>query len=64
MTPDKQVQFQIDLSIVETEAETLGLVDMEHVTDQLSREIYNITWNMQKWFNKELSVRLVMFDAW
>jgi len=64
MTTDKQPQFQIDLSDVETEATTWCLADTEQVTHQLEREIYGITLNEQKRFKKEFSIHLIEFEAW
>ena len=64
MTTDKRLQFQIRLSHAETDATTWSLADMESVTNQLVREIYGITSNEQKWFKKELSIRLIQFEAW
>jgi len=63
MTANKRLQFQNRLSDGETEATTWSLADSESVTIQLEREIYVITLNEQKWFNKEYSICLIEFEA-
>jgi len=45
MTADMRLQFQIRLSVAETEATPWSLAGMERVTNQLEREIYGITSN-------------------
>jgi hypothetical protein len=40
------------------------LADTERVISQLEREIYGITWNEQKLFKTEFSIRLIEFEAW
>jgi hypothetical protein len=42
VTPNKHVQPQISLYVVETEATTWSLADTERVTDQVQREIHGI----------------------
>jgi len=64
MTADKQLQFQIRLSDAEAEATTWSFANTEQVTNQLEREIYGITWNEQKRFKMEFSIRLIEFEAW
>ena len=64
MTTDKRLQFQNRLSNSGTEARTGSLADSERVTIQLEREISGITWNEQKRFNKEFSIRLIKFESW
>jgi len=63
MTDNKWQQFQICLSDAEPEAMTWSLADTEQVTNQLEREIYGITSNEQKLFKKELSIRLIEYEA-
>jgi len=57
MSTDKGLKFRIHLSDAETEARTWSLADTEHVTNQLERETYGITWNEQKRFKTELCIR-------
>jgi hypothetical protein len=38
--------------------------DMEHITNQLEREITGITPNEQMQFKKEFSICVTRFDAW
>ena len=64
MTADKRLQCQNCLSDAETEAATSSLADTERVTLQLERDIYGITWNEQKRFKKEFSIRMTEFEAW
>ena len=64
ITADKRQQFRIRLSDAETEATTWSLADTEHITNQLEREIYDITSNEQKRFKTEFSIRLIEFEAW
>jgi len=64
MTADKRLPFGIRLSDAKTEATTCSLADTEHVTNQLEREIYDITSNEQKRFKMEFSIRMIEFEAW
>ena len=64
MTANKRLQCQIPLSDAETEATTWSLADTEWVTNQLEREIHDITLNGQKQFKTEFSIRLIEFEAW
>jgi len=64
MTADMRLQFQIRLSDAETEATTWSLADTEWVTNQLEREIYDITSNQQERLMMEFSIRLIEFEAW
>jgi hypothetical protein len=64
MTADKHVEFQIRLSHTETGATTWSIADTDHIVSQLKREIYSITSNEQMWFNMELSIHLIEFEAW
>jgi hypothetical protein len=64
MTANKSVQFQVCLSNAEIEATTWSIADMDHVVNQLEREIYGITSKDQMLFPKEFSIRLVEFEAW
>ena len=43
MTADKRVQFQVCLSDAEIEATIWNIADMDHVVNQLERDIYDIT---------------------
>jgi len=64
ITTDEQLLFRLRLSDAETEAITWSLADTERVTNQLEREIYDITSNEQKRFKMEFSIRLIEFEAW
>jgi len=64
MNADKQLQFEIHYSDAGTEAMTLSLADTDCITIQLKREIYGITLNEQRRFNKEFSIRMIEFEAW
>ena len=64
MTADKHVKFQVHPSDGETEATTWSIADMDRITNELKREIHGITSNEKKWFNKELSICLIKFEAW
>jgi hypothetical protein len=64
MTADQRLQFQICLSVPETDTTTWSLADTERVTNQLEREIYVITSNEQKRFRTEFSIHLIEFEAW
>jgi hypothetical protein len=64
MTANKRLQFRIRLSDAESEATTWSLADTEHVTNQLEREICDITSNEQKQFQTEFSIHLIEFEAW
>jgi hypothetical protein len=63
MTADMRLQFQIRLSVAETEATTWSLAGMERVTNQLEREIYGITSNEQKRFNNKFCIRSIEYEA-
>jgi len=45
MTSDKHVEFQIHLSDAETQATTWSITDMDHIVNQLEREIRGNTPN-------------------
>jgi hypothetical protein len=64
MAADKQLPYQIRLSDDVTAPITWSLDDTERVTIPLESEIYDITLNEQKGFKKELSIRLIEFNAW
>jgi hypothetical protein len=40
------------------------LVDTEHVTNQLERDIHGITSNEQKWNTQDFSIHLFKLEAW
>jgi hypothetical protein len=40
------------------------LVDTEHVTNQLERDIHGITSNEQKWITQDFSIHLIKLEAW
>jgi hypothetical protein len=64
LSADKRLQFQFCLSNAWTEAMTWSLADTERVTIQLELEIYCITSNAQKRFQKEFSVCMIKCEAW
>jgi hypothetical protein len=64
MMANMRLQFQIRLSHAETDATTWSLPDMEHVIIQLEGEIYGITSNQPKRFQKEFFIRMIEFEAW
>jgi hypothetical protein len=64
MTANKRLQFQICLSNAETEDTTSSLAHTKQVTKQLEREIYGITSNEQKRFQREFSICLIQFEGW
>jgi len=59
MTADKRLHFLNSLSDDETKAMTWRLADLEHVSNQLERDICGITSNEQMRFKKEFSLRLI-----
>jgi len=63
MTTDEQLQFQIRLSNLETEAMTWSFPDMECVTIQHEREIYGIPSNEQKRVKKDFFIQLIDFEG-
>jgi len=63
MNTDKPVEFQVRLSDAETEATTWSIANTDRIANQQEREIYVITSNEQMRFKKELSIRLIKFDA-
>ena len=64
MTADNRLQFPIRISDAATQAMTSSLADTERVTIQLEREIYGITLNVQRGFEKESSIRMIEFEVW
>jgi len=64
MTSDKCVEFQVRLSEAKTEATTWSIPDTDHIANLLEREIHGTTSNEQMRFKKELSIRLIEFEAW
>jgi len=64
MTANRCVEFQVRLSDAETEATSWSIADTDHIVSQLEREIYGIISNEQMRFKKELSIRLIEFEAW
>jgi len=64
MTANRTLQCQIHLPDAQIDATTWSLADTEHVTNQLEREIHDITSNEQKQFKQEFSIRLIKFEAW
>ena len=64
MTPDKCVECQVSPSDAETGATTRIMTDMDRIVSQLERGINGSTSNEQMRFKKELSIRLIEFEAW
>jgi hypothetical protein len=64
MTADKRVEFLVRLSDAETEATSWSIADMDRIGNQLERVIYGITSKAQLRFKKDLSIRLIEFEAW
>jgi len=64
MAAEKRVESQVHLSDVETEATTWNIADTDCMVSQLERDINHITSNQQMRFNKELSIRMIKFEAW
>jgi hypothetical protein len=63
-TTDKCVQFQVYLSKVDIKASTRSITDIDHVVNQLAREIDSTTSTVQMPLTKEFSMELVEFDGW
>lgn len=64
MAADKRLQLQVRLSNAGTEEMTCSFADMERVTIQLMREIFSISSNEPKLFQKGISIRLIKFETW
>ena len=64
MTANMSVEFHVCLSDAETEATTWSIADTDPVWNQLEREIHGVTSNRHMLFKLELSIRLIVFDAW
>jgi len=64
MTTDKHVEFQVRLSVAETEATIWSVADIDCTVWQLETEIYSITSNEDMQFKKEFSISLFAFEAW
>jgi len=63
MTPNKCVEFQVCLSVTESEAAIWSKDHMHQVVNQLEREIYGIIWNERMWFMEYFIIRLIDFEA-
>jgi hypothetical protein len=63
MAANKYVEFQVRLSDPKTEASTWSIADTDKFVSQLEREIHGITLNEQMWFNKELLIHLIEYEA-
>jgi len=64
MTSNKQPLIPICLPDALTVAMTWSLAHMEHVTDQLEREICDITLFEQVQFNMKLNIRNIRFESY
>jgi len=64
MTANNCVQFQVCLSDAGIEATTWTNADMNHVGNQLERDIYGTTSKDQMRFTKKVSFHIVEFEAW
>jgi len=62
MTTNKQMQFLNYQLEAETETTTWCLPNRKRITNQLEREIYEITLNERKRFQKEFSIRVIELD--
>lgn len=56
LTPDKHVEFQVNLFNTKAKAMKRCIVDMKLITDNLERDICNIYSNVLKWIKKEISL--------
>jgi len=63
MTTNKRVECHVPLSDAVTEATDWSLANTDPVVSQLERVIYGVTSNEQMQFKKELSIRLIEFEA-
>jgi len=55
MSHNRPVRFQVHLSLVESEASTWSIADIDHMMNQLERKIYGVTSNEQVWFTMGFS---------
>jgi hypothetical protein len=63
MTADKCVEFEVRLSVIETDATTWRITDTDHGANQLERLIHGITSYKQMRCKNELSICLIKVDV-
>jgi hypothetical protein len=63
MAAENRVKFDVHISYAETEATTWSIADTDRIVHQPKREIYSITSNEQICFKRQLSIRLIEFEA-
>jgi len=63
MTAEMHAELQVCLSDAESEATTWSITDTDRIVSQPETDIYGITLTEQMRFKKDVSIRMIEFEA-